>query len=110
MVLLSVIILGLLKLCLTKFETMAETHNEMLNRDNLKYVLQNLLDAEAWHFEAWLDEEELLEKRGLEIIKTVNVSKSEVQKLIDFIEERQLQEDHIYYNVLILLKDYLNLK
>lgn len=110
MVLLSVIILGLLKLCLIKFETMTETHNEMLNRDNLKYVLQNLLDAEAWHFEHWLDEEELLEKRGLEIIKTVKVSKSEVQKLIDFIEERELQEDHIYYNILILLKDYLNLK
>ena len=110
MVLLSVIILGLLKLCLTKFEKMTEKHNNVLDKDNFRFVLQHLLDTEAWHFEQWLDEEELLEQRGLEIIKTTNVSKSEVQKLIEFIEERELQEDHIYYNVLILLKDYLNLK
>ena len=78
-----------------------------MNKANFRIILRHLLDTETYHFEEWLDEEELLEQRGLEIIKTLNVSKSEVQKLIDFIKERELEGDHIYYNVLLLLKDYL---
>lgn len=81
-----------------------------MNLPNFRIVLRHLLDTEAYHFEEWLDEEELLEERGLEIIKTLNVSKSEVQKLIDFIKERELEGDHIYYNILLLLKDYLEIK
>lgn len=79
-----------------------------MNKDNLRIILQHLLDTEAYHFEEWLGEEELLEQRGLEIIKTLNVSKSEVQNLINFIKERELEEEHIYYNILLLLKDYLS--
>ena len=78
-----------------------------MNKANFRIVLEHLLDTEAYHFEEWLDEEELLEERGLEIIKDMNVTKSEVQNLVDFIKERELEEEHIYYNVLLLLKDYL---
>lgn len=78
-----------------------------MNKANFRIVLRHLLDTEAYHFEEWLDEEELLEERGLEIIKNMNVTKSEVQNLINFIKEREIDGDHIYYNVLLLLKDYL---
>ena len=68
---------------------------------NLNIILEYLLDSEGKHYE------ENYDLGGRRIIRSLDTDLEEVKDLIKYIEEDERFQEHIYYNILLLLKDYL---
>lgn len=82
-----------------------------MNKQNVEELLEYILASEGKDFEEWYCS--ILDKE-IEVIKHPFVEVEQVVNLIEEIEqEKKLwnkfdEVGHIYYNCLILLKDYLN--
>ena len=82
-----------------------------MNKDNTEELLEYLLESEGGAFEAWFY---LILEKEIKVIKHPFVEVEEVEELINEISShKELWNEydkvgHIYYNCLILLKDYLN--
>jgi len=82
-----------------------------MNKQNVEELLEYILSSEGEDFEEWYCS--ILDKK-IDVIKYPFVELEQVVNLIEEIEqEKELWNEydkvgHIYYNCLILLKDYLN--
>lgn len=82
-----------------------------MNKQNTEELLEYVLASEGEDFEGWYC---LILDKEIDVIKHPFVELKQVVDLIEEIEqEKELWNEydkvgHIYYNCLILLKDYLN--
>lgn len=82
-----------------------------MNKQNTKELLEYLLASEGEDFEEWYSS--ILEI-PIEVIEHPFIELSEVESLLEELKQKKelLNEQgdvaHIYFNCLVLLKDYLN--
>lgn len=75
-----------------------------MNLNNIEFILQRCLLEEGIHFEEWY-----YDKTGedIEVFKNTHAELEDVQGLIDELIS-QNKVNHIYFNYLLLLKDWIN--